>query len=204
MRASVIPAMPAWELSYLLCTPMIPLSVTRLVPCLRYNSVTSYIQIHYGLSIFLARFFSLRVLFAVVLSSSQCYRRLGESKSVTGRDFKRDVLIKPGWLVNRQQKNPLLFRNNWLFHLTSNPHKHRVGIVQKAAHVVLLATNNEELKNLRSMAIASSSSSLGLWRDIRTKVLSCYCKWWRASSRQLQAFLPLRQLKMGKCYYVFL
>ncbi|CAN8312975.1 unnamed protein product [Cochlearia groenlandica] len=31
----------------------------------------------------------------------KCYRRLGESKSVTGRDFKRYVLIKPGWLVNR-------------------------------------------------------------------------------------------------------
>ncbi|XP_010534942.1 PREDICTED: transforming growth factor-beta receptor-associated protein 1 isoform X2 [Tarenaya hassleriana] len=31
----------------------------------------------------------------------KCYRRLGESTSVTGRDFKQDILIKPGWLVNR-------------------------------------------------------------------------------------------------------
>ena len=31
----------------------------------------------------------------------QCFRRLGESTSVTGRDFKRDPLFKPGWLVNR-------------------------------------------------------------------------------------------------------
>ncbi|KAG8385151.1 hypothetical protein BUALT_Bualt03G0011900 [Buddleja alternifolia] len=31
----------------------------------------------------------------------KCYRRQGESTSVTGRDFKEDVLIKPGWLVTR-------------------------------------------------------------------------------------------------------
>ncbi|KAH8522237.1 hypothetical protein Peur_040773 [Populus x canadensis] len=31
----------------------------------------------------------------------KCFRRLGESTSVTGRDFKRDPLFKPGWLVNR-------------------------------------------------------------------------------------------------------
>ncbi|KAJ6414948.1 hypothetical protein OIU84_003869 [Salix udensis] len=31
----------------------------------------------------------------------KCFRRLGESTSVTGRDFKRDPLIKPGWLVTR-------------------------------------------------------------------------------------------------------
>ncbi|GAV61528.1 CNH domain-containing protein/Vps39_1 domain-containing protein/Vps39_2 domain-containing protein [Cephalotus follicularis] len=29
----------------------------------------------------------------------KCFRRQGESTSVTGRDFKQDVLIKPGWLV---------------------------------------------------------------------------------------------------------
>lgn len=29
----------------------------------------------------------------------QCYRRQGESTSVTGRNFKQDILIKPGWLV---------------------------------------------------------------------------------------------------------
>jgi len=51
--------------------------------------------------IFLARFLFSEGIFVVPLPSSQCYRRLGESKSVTGRDFKRDVLIKPGWLVNR-------------------------------------------------------------------------------------------------------
>ncbi|XP_058101915.1 vacuolar sorting protein 3 isoform X2 [Magnolia sinica] len=32
----------------------------------------------------------------------QCFRRLGESTSVSGRDFKRDIIFKPGWLVNRQ------------------------------------------------------------------------------------------------------
>ncbi|KAK4803170.1 hypothetical protein SAY86_001373 [Trapa natans] len=31
----------------------------------------------------------------------KCFRRQGESTSVTGRDFKKDVLIKPGWLVTR-------------------------------------------------------------------------------------------------------
>ncbi|KAJ7004362.1 hypothetical protein NC653_009283 [Populus alba x Populus x berolinensis] len=31
----------------------------------------------------------------------KCFRRLGESTSVTGHDFKRDPLIKPGWLVTR-------------------------------------------------------------------------------------------------------
>ncbi|KAJ4702603.1 transforming growth factor-beta receptor-associated protein 1 [Melia azedarach] len=31
----------------------------------------------------------------------KCYRRQSESTSVTGRDFKQDVLIKPGWLVTR-------------------------------------------------------------------------------------------------------
>ncbi|KAF9686004.1 hypothetical protein SADUNF_Sadunf03G0113400 [Salix dunnii] len=31
----------------------------------------------------------------------KCFRRLGESTSVTGRDFKRDPLIKPSWLVTR-------------------------------------------------------------------------------------------------------
>ncbi|KAJ4832081.1 hypothetical protein Tsubulata_009852 [Turnera subulata] len=31
----------------------------------------------------------------------KCFRRQGESTSVTGRDFKQDVLIKPGWLVTR-------------------------------------------------------------------------------------------------------
>ncbi|KAM7256252.1 hypothetical protein ACFE04_011993 [Oxalis oulophora] len=31
----------------------------------------------------------------------KCFRRQGESTSVTGRDFKEDVLIKPGWLVTR-------------------------------------------------------------------------------------------------------
>ncbi|KAK9267644.1 hypothetical protein L1049_010075 [Liquidambar formosana] len=31
----------------------------------------------------------------------KCFRRQGESTSVTGRNFKRDVLIKPGWLVTR-------------------------------------------------------------------------------------------------------
>jgi vacuolar protein sorting-associated protein 3 len=31
----------------------------------------------------------------------QCYRRQGESVSVSGRNFKEDILIKPGWLVSR-------------------------------------------------------------------------------------------------------
>ncbi|XP_030494035.2 vacuolar sorting protein 3 [Cannabis sativa] len=31
----------------------------------------------------------------------KCFRRQGESTSVTGRDFKRDTLVKPGWLVTR-------------------------------------------------------------------------------------------------------
>ncbi|KAL8151595.1 hypothetical protein V2J09_021403 [Rumex salicifolius] len=31
----------------------------------------------------------------------KCFRRQGESTSVTGRDFKRDILFKPGWLVSR-------------------------------------------------------------------------------------------------------
>ncbi|KAI4370911.1 hypothetical protein MLD38_019206 [Melastoma candidum] len=31
----------------------------------------------------------------------KCYRRLGESTSVLGRDFKADILIKPGWLVTQ-------------------------------------------------------------------------------------------------------
>ncbi|XP_057986078.1 vacuolar sorting protein 3 isoform X2 [Hevea brasiliensis] len=31
----------------------------------------------------------------------KCFRRQGESTSVTGRNFKRDVLLKPGWLVTR-------------------------------------------------------------------------------------------------------
>ncbi|GAB4840796.1 hypothetical protein Ancab_021558 [Ancistrocladus abbreviatus] len=31
----------------------------------------------------------------------KCFRRQGESTSVTGRNFKRDALFKPGWLVSR-------------------------------------------------------------------------------------------------------
>ncbi|CAN0878398.1 Vacuolar sorting protein 3 [Linum grandiflorum] len=31
----------------------------------------------------------------------KCFRRQGESTSVSGRDFKEDVLVKPGWLVTR-------------------------------------------------------------------------------------------------------
>lgn len=31
----------------------------------------------------------------------KCFRRQGESTSVTGRNFKQDILIKPGWLVTR-------------------------------------------------------------------------------------------------------
>ncbi|KAK8331112.1 hypothetical protein V6Z12_A10G052800 [Gossypium hirsutum] len=31
----------------------------------------------------------------------KCFRRQGESTSVTGLDFKQDVLFKPGWLVTR-------------------------------------------------------------------------------------------------------
>ncbi|GKV44287.1 hypothetical protein SLEP1_g51480 [Rubroshorea leprosula] len=31
----------------------------------------------------------------------KCFRRQGESTSVTGRNFKEDVLVKPGWLVSR-------------------------------------------------------------------------------------------------------
>ncbi|XP_073129655.1 vacuolar sorting protein 3 [Henckelia pumila] len=31
----------------------------------------------------------------------KCYRRQGESTSVTNRDFKKDILVKPGWLVTR-------------------------------------------------------------------------------------------------------
>ncbi|KAJ8569704.1 hypothetical protein K7X08_006281 [Anisodus acutangulus] len=31
----------------------------------------------------------------------KCFRRQGESTSVSGRDFKRDILYKPGWLVTR-------------------------------------------------------------------------------------------------------
>ncbi|BBH01263.1 Vacuolar sorting protein 39 [Prunus dulcis] len=31
----------------------------------------------------------------------RCFRRQGESTSVTGRNFKQDVLVKPGWLVTR-------------------------------------------------------------------------------------------------------
>ncbi|KAL3522965.1 hypothetical protein ACH5RR_015799 [Cinchona calisaya] len=31
----------------------------------------------------------------------KCFRRQGESTSITGRDFKKDVLHKPGWLVTR-------------------------------------------------------------------------------------------------------
>ncbi|KAL5706633.1 hypothetical protein ACHQM5_024776 [Ranunculus cassubicifolius] len=30
----------------------------------------------------------------------KCFRRQGESVSVTGRDFKRDIIFKPGWLIN--------------------------------------------------------------------------------------------------------
>ncbi|KAK8618633.1 hypothetical protein V6N13_132619 [Hibiscus sabdariffa] len=33
----------------------------------------------------------------------KCFRRLGESTSVTGRDFKQDAIFKPGWLVTRQE-----------------------------------------------------------------------------------------------------
>lgn len=31
----------------------------------------------------------------------KCFRRQGESKSITGRDFKRDPMFKAGWLVTR-------------------------------------------------------------------------------------------------------
>ncbi|KAL6992106.1 hypothetical protein U1Q18_010214 [Sarracenia purpurea var. burkii] len=31
----------------------------------------------------------------------KCFRRQGESKSITGRDFKRDPVFKAGWLVTR-------------------------------------------------------------------------------------------------------
>lgn len=31
----------------------------------------------------------------------KCFRRQGESTSVSGRDFKKDTLYKPGWLVTR-------------------------------------------------------------------------------------------------------
>ncbi|XP_016475149.2 vacuolar sorting protein 3 [Nicotiana tabacum] len=31
----------------------------------------------------------------------KCFRRQGESTSVSGRDFKKDMLYKPGWLVTR-------------------------------------------------------------------------------------------------------
>ncbi|KAL9275128.1 Vacuolar sorting protein 3-like protein [Drosera capensis] len=31
----------------------------------------------------------------------KCFRRQGESTSVTGRDFKVDIMFKPGWLVSR-------------------------------------------------------------------------------------------------------
>ncbi|XP_014516499.1 transforming growth factor-beta receptor-associated protein 1 [Vigna radiata var. radiata] len=31
----------------------------------------------------------------------KCYRRQGESVSVSGRNFKEDILFKPGWLVSR-------------------------------------------------------------------------------------------------------
>ncbi|XP_038723122.1 vacuolar sorting protein 3 [Tripterygium wilfordii] len=31
----------------------------------------------------------------------KCFRRQGESTSVTGHDFRRDILFKPGWLVTR-------------------------------------------------------------------------------------------------------
>ncbi|KAK9082576.1 hypothetical protein Scep_029047 [Stephania cephalantha] len=30
----------------------------------------------------------------------KCFRRLGESTSVSGHNFKRDIIFKPGWLVN--------------------------------------------------------------------------------------------------------
>ncbi|GFQ04465.1 transforming growth factor-beta receptor-associated protein 1 [Phtheirospermum japonicum] len=31
----------------------------------------------------------------------KCYRRQGESTSISGRDFRKDVILKPGWLVTR-------------------------------------------------------------------------------------------------------
>ncbi|KAL6282839.1 hypothetical protein ACE6H2_013768 [Prunus campanulata] len=31
----------------------------------------------------------------------KCFRRQGESTSVTGRNFKQDILVKPGWLVTQ-------------------------------------------------------------------------------------------------------
>ncbi|KAI3455861.1 hypothetical protein Pfo_012524 [Paulownia fortunei] len=31
----------------------------------------------------------------------KCFRRQGESTSVGGRDFKKDIIVKPGWLVTR-------------------------------------------------------------------------------------------------------
>lgn len=31
----------------------------------------------------------------------KCFRRQGESTSVTGRDFKQDMIFKPGWLVSK-------------------------------------------------------------------------------------------------------
>ncbi|KAK1288763.1 hypothetical protein QJS10_CPB19g00762 [Acorus calamus] len=35
------------------------------------------------------------------LRQGQCYRRQGESTSSSGRNFKKDALLKPGWLVSR-------------------------------------------------------------------------------------------------------
>ncbi|MQL95338.1 hypothetical protein Taro_028003 [Colocasia esculenta] len=32
----------------------------------------------------------------------KCYRRQGESTSARGRDFKQEIIFKPGWLVSRQ------------------------------------------------------------------------------------------------------
>ncbi|KAK3007734.1 hypothetical protein RJ639_013789 [Escallonia herrerae] len=39
-------------------------------------------------------------LFAMYPDDTICFRRQGESTSVKGRDFKRDIMFKPGWLVN--------------------------------------------------------------------------------------------------------
>ncbi|KAK2966369.1 hypothetical protein RJ640_021513 [Escallonia rubra] len=37
-------------------------------------------------------------LFAMYPDDTICFRRQGESTSVKGRDFKRDIMFKPGWL----------------------------------------------------------------------------------------------------------
>lgn len=74
----------------------------------------------------------------------QCYRRQGESTSVGGHDFRKEMVLKPGWLVTRWQSWWVveswyrLCARGWILSFMINANQHKEGSSCRGGQKVML------------------------------------------------------------------